>query len=50
LFARWAQTFGAPSYQPPPAIQRLGQAYAAQATGPAAYAAIQRLWRRAGLL
>jgi hypothetical protein len=40
MFARTAQTFGAPSYQPPPAIQRLGKAYAAKGTGPAAYAAI----------
>ncbi|WP_448623586.1 AurF N-oxygenase family protein [Geodermatophilus sp. URMC 64] len=40
MFARTAQTFGAPSYQPPPAILRLGRAYAATADGPAAYAAI----------
>jgi hypothetical protein len=40
MFARTAQTFGAPSYQPPPSILRLGKAFAAQADGPAAYAAI----------
>jgi hypothetical protein len=40
MFARTAQTFGAPSYQPPPSIQRLGKAYAAKGSGPAAYAAI----------
>ena len=40
MFARTAQTFGAPSYQPPPSILRLGKAYAAKADGPAAYAAI----------
>jgi P-aminobenzoate N-oxygenase AurF len=40
MFARTAQTFGAPSYQPPPGIQRLGRAYAAKGNGPAAYAAI----------
>ena len=40
MFARTAQTFGAPSYQPPPSILRLGKAFAAKADGPAAYAAI----------
>jgi hypothetical protein len=40
MFARTAQKFGAPSYQPPPSILRLGKAYAAKADGPAAYAAI----------
>ncbi|TFV65694.1 UNVERIFIED_ORG: diiron oxygenase [Bacillus sp. AZ43] len=40
MFARTAETFGAPSYQPPAAIQKLGKAYAARADGPAAYAAI----------
>jgi hypothetical protein len=40
MFARTAQTFGAPSYQPPSSILRLGKAFAAKADGPAAYAAI----------
>jgi hypothetical protein len=40
MFARTAQTFGAPSYQPPPRIRALGKAFAAQGDGPAAYAAI----------
>ncbi|RZU31574.1 AurF N-oxygenase family protein [Blastococcus saxobsidens] len=40
MFARTAQTFGAPSYGPPPALLKLGKAYAARADGPAAYAAI----------
>ncbi len=40
MFARTAETFGAPSYQPPAAIQTLGKAFAASASGPAAYAAI----------
>ncbi|MDP5183063.1 diiron oxygenase [Blastococcus sp. BMG 814] len=40
MFARTAQTFGAPSYQPPPKLQRLGRAFAAKGDGPAAYAAI----------
>ncbi|HET6392633.1 MAG TPA: diiron oxygenase [Blastococcus sp.] len=40
MFARTAETFGAPSYQPPPSILRLGKAFAAKAGGPAAYAAI----------
>jgi hypothetical protein len=40
MFARTAETFGAPSYQPPPRILALGRAFAARGTGPAAYAAI----------
>jgi hypothetical protein len=40
MFARTAQTFGAPSYQPPPRIRALGKAFAAKGDGPAAYAAI----------
>jgi hypothetical protein len=40
MFARTAQTFGAPSYGPPPALLKLGKGYAARADGPAAYAAI----------
>src|SRR4051812_30003851 len=40
MFARTAETFGAPSYQPPPSILRLGTAFAARADGPSAYAAI----------
>src|SRR3954468_15983143 len=40
MFARTAQTFGAPSYQPPASILRLGKAFAAQGGGPSAYAAI----------
>jgi hypothetical protein len=40
MFARTAQTFGAPSYQPPPKIRALGKAFAAKGDGPAAYAAI----------
>lgn len=40
MFARTAETFGAPSYQPPPAILALGKAFAAKGSGPAAYAAI----------
>ncbi|UOY02683.1 AurF N-oxygenase family protein [Blastococcus sp. PRF04-17] len=40
MFARTAQRFGAPSYQPPGSILRLGKAFAAKASGPAAYAAI----------
>jgi hypothetical protein len=40
MFARTAQKFGAPSYQPPPSIRRLGKAFAAKGDGPAAYAAI----------
>lgn len=40
MFARTAETFGAPSYQPPTKILRLGRAFAAKGDGPAAYAAI----------
>jgi hypothetical protein len=40
MFARTAQTFGAPSYQPPPAVLRLGKAFVARGSGPSAYAAI----------
>jgi hypothetical protein len=40
MFARTAETFGAPSYQPPAKIRRLGKAFAAKGDGPAAYAAI----------
>jgi hypothetical protein len=40
MFARTAEKFGAPSYQPPPAILRLGRAFAAKGDGPSAYAAI----------
>ncbi|WP_104525484.1 AurF N-oxygenase family protein [Blastococcus atacamensis] len=40
MFARTAQTFGAPSYGPPPSLLRLGKGYVARADGPAAYAAI----------
>jgi len=40
MFARTAEKFGAPSYQPPPSIQKLGKAFSATADGPAAYAAI----------
>jgi hypothetical protein len=40
MFARTAETFGAPSYQPPKSIQRLGKAFAAKGDGPAAFAAI----------
>jgi hypothetical protein len=40
MFARTAQKFGAPSYQPPASILRLGKAFAGKADGPAAYAAI----------
>ena len=40
MFARTAETFGAPSYQPPPRILALGRAFAARGNGPAAYAAI----------
>ena len=38
MFARTAERFGAPSYQPP--ALRLGKAFVARADGPAAYAAI----------
>jgi hypothetical protein len=40
MFARTAEKFGAPSYQPPAGILRLGRAFAAKGDGPAAYAAI----------
>jgi P-aminobenzoate N-oxygenase AurF len=40
MFARTAQTFGAPSYQPPPSILKLGKAFVARGSGPSAYAAI----------
>ncbi|WP_409332352.1 AurF N-oxygenase family protein [Trujillonella humicola] len=40
MFARTAQAFGAPSYQPPPSILRLGKAFVARGSGPSAYAAI----------
>jgi hypothetical protein len=40
MFARTAETFGAPSYQPPPSILRLGKIFTARMDGPAAYAAI----------
>jgi hypothetical protein len=40
MFARTAERFGAPSYQPPPSILRLGKAFAAKGGGPSAYAAI----------
>jgi hypothetical protein len=40
MFARTAETFGAPSYQPPASILRLGKAFVKSFDGPAAYAAI----------
>src|SRR3954462_14631464 len=40
MFARTAEKFGAPSYQPPSSILRLGKAFAAKGDGPSAYAAI----------
>ena len=40
MFARTAQKFGAPSYQPPASILRLGKAFVKRFDGPAAYAAI----------
>jgi hypothetical protein len=40
MFARTAEKFGAPSYQPPTSILRLGKAFVSRAEGPAAYAAI----------
>jgi hypothetical protein len=40
MFARTAEKFGAPSYQPPPGILKLGKAFVARFDGPAAYAAI----------
>jgi len=40
MFARTAEKFGAPSYQPPAGILKLGKAFVARFDGPAAYAAI----------
>jgi len=40
MFARTAEKFGAPSYQPPASILRLGKAFVKRFDGPAAYAAI----------
>src|SRR3954468_20628557 len=40
MFARTAEKFGAPSYQPPPSILRLGRAFVKRFDGPSAYAAI----------
>ena len=40
MFARTAEVFGAPSYQPPASILRLGKAFVKRFDGPAAYAAI----------
>jgi hypothetical protein len=40
MFARTAEKFGAPSYQPPARILAMGKAFAAKGAGPAAYAAI----------
>ena len=40
MFARTAETFGAPSYQPPASILRLGTEFVKRFDGPAAYAAI----------
>src|SRR3954462_3680685 len=40
MFARTAEKFGAPSYQPPSSILRLGKLFAAQMGGPAAHPAI----------
>ena len=40
MFARTAEKFGAPSYQPPSGILRLGKVFAAKGDGPSAYAAI----------
>jgi hypothetical protein len=40
MFARTAEKFGAPSYQPPARMRALGKAFAAKGSGPAAYAAI----------
>jgi hypothetical protein len=40
MFARTAEKFGAPSYQPSRAILKLGKGFADRMTGPAAYAAI----------
>src|SRR4051794_21223757 len=40
MFARSAEKLGVPSYQPPPAILRLGKMFAAKGDGASAYAAI----------
>jgi hypothetical protein len=40
MFARTAEKFGAPSYQPPASVLRLGKAFVKRFDGPAAYAAI----------
>jgi hypothetical protein len=40
MFARSAEKLGVPSYQPPPAILRLGRMFAATGDGASAYAAI----------
>ena len=40
MFARTAEKFGAPSYQPPASILRLGKAFVKRFDGAAAYAAI----------
>ncbi|MCW2536774.1 MAG: hypothetical protein JWQ26_2473 [Modestobacter sp.] len=40
MFARTAEKFGAPSYQPSAKVLRLGKTFAAKGDGPAAYAAI----------
>jgi hypothetical protein len=40
MFARTAEKFGAPSYQPPARIRTLGKAFASKGNGPGAYAAI----------
>jgi hypothetical protein len=40
MFARTAEKFGAPSYQPPASILRLGKAFVKRFDGPAAYGAI----------
>jgi hypothetical protein len=40
MFARTAEKFGAPSYQPPARILAMGKAFATKGAGPAAYAAI----------
>jgi len=40
MFARTAEKFGAPPYQPPASILRLGKASVGRADGPAAHAAI----------
>jgi hypothetical protein len=40
MFARTAEKLGVPSYQPPPAILRLGKMFAAKGDGASAYAAI----------